>query len=103
MENYKWELSYGSSRKKIIWVSAYKKMGEFKDKEGRVLMNTYQLASIEINPIDKQNRIVWVVENKDFEVSIKLSESEEQELINLAYEFAKEKGYIDRIIKRCSK
>lgn len=100
MKNKDWQFRYGSSRKNKLWISAYKVLGEFKDEEGNLLKNTYQLASIELNTANNQARIVWVVESKDCEFTIELPKAEEQELIQSAYTFAKDRGYIDRILNR---
>ena len=99
----KWKMSLGSSRGKKIWIRAYKKIGDIKDNNGLTIGNMKQLASIELNIIDNINKVVWVIEDAGKETDIKLSEAEELELIQLALNFAKEKGYINKILKRNSK
>ena len=99
----KWEMSFGASRGKKIWISGYKKIGDIKDSNGLIIGNMKQLASIELNIIDNINKVVWVIEDAGKETNIKLSKAEELELIQLALNFAKEKGYINKILKRNSK
>lgn len=96
----------GASRGKKIWISVFEQIKDFEQcKDGEVEARRH---SIQLNPIDNDNKVVWSleVERQGFSAKDKdliLSESEKQELINLAYEFAKEKGYIDKILSRCSK
>ena len=99
----KWEMNYGSSRCKKIWIRAYKKIGYIKDGNGLAIGNMSQLASIELNVIDNINKVAWVIEDAGKETDIKLSEAEELELIQLALNFAKENEYIDKILKRNNK
>lgn len=94
MQGYKYYME--TVRGKKVWIKAYKNIGSTEISTNDITV------MIELNIIDKQYKVTYCNKrNGTKDNFIELSKDQEKEFIKQALLYAKDKGYMDKIINRC--
>jgi len=90
------------SRGKKLWIKAYKDIDNKRDSEGDIIELNDISVMIELNIIDCEYKINWIIrrEKGKEEFIDTLGVEEDKEIIRDAMQYARNKGSIDKVLRR---